>query len=176
VVRHRTTSSDRVGGPRSDTIGGTDPDPPETTPPMSGHLRIDADLARLADIRRFVRDRATAADAPIECLEDLVQAVDEASTNVIVHGYRGGAGWLDIGIELEADRFIVRLEDEARPFDPTSVPEPDLSVPPMARKPGGMGIHLMRESTDALSYRPRPGGGNILTMSRNLQRAPREDA
>jgi serine/threonine-protein kinase RsbW len=142
---------------------------------MSGHLRIDADLDRLADVRRFVRERAAAADAPVECLDDLVQAVDEASTNVIVHGYRGRGGWLEIGIELDDDRFVVEIEDAAPPFDPTTAPEPDLSIPPMARVPGGMGIHLMRESTDALSYRPRPGGGNILTMSRTLRRARKEE-
>ena len=31
-----------------------------------------------------------------------------------------------------------------------------------------MGIHLIRELTDGFSYRPRPGGGNILTMVRSL--------
>ena len=142
-------------------------------PPV--HLRVDADLRRLADIRRFVRERAASAHAPLECLDDLVQAVDEASTNVIVHGYRGCDGWLEIAVELEDDRFIVTVEDAALPFDPTTVPEPDLSIPPMARKPGGMGVHLMRESTDTLSYRPRPGGGNILTMSRSLQRGRKEE-
>jgi anti-sigma regulatory factor (Ser/Thr protein kinase) len=141
----------------------------------STRLRIDADLRRLAGIRQFVRERAASAHASVECRDDLVQAVDEASTNVIVHGYRGRDGWLEIGVELEADRFIVTVEDAAPPFDPTSVPEPDLSVPPMARKPGGMGVHLMRASTDTLSYRPRPGGGNILTMSRSLQRGRKEE-
>ena len=137
---------------------------------MSGHLRIDADLARLADVRRFIRQQAAEAHAPVDCLDDLVQAVDEAATNVIVHGYRGGDGWLDISIEIDDDRFIVEIEDAAPPFDPLTIPAPDLSVPPMARKPGGMGVHLMRESTDALSYRPGPGGGNILTMTRALRR------
>jgi serine/threonine-protein kinase RsbW len=142
---------------------------------MSGHLRIDADLDRLAEVRRFVRAQAAAADAPIECLDDLVQAVDEAATNVIVHGYRGRDGWLDIGIALEDDGFIISIEDGAPSFDPTTVPEPDLTVPPMARRPGGMGVHLMRAATDGLSYRPRPGGGNILTMSRALQRVGKEE-
>jgi anti-sigma regulatory factor (Ser/Thr protein kinase) len=45
----------------------------------------------------------------------------------------------------------------------------------MARKPGGMGVHLIRQSTDGLSYRPRPGGGNILTMVRSLERGPKEE-
>jgi serine/threonine-protein kinase RsbW len=131
------------------------------------HLRVTADLGELAAVRRFVRDAAGAADAPIDCLDDLVQAVDEAATNVITHGYRGAAGFIDVGVELAGDRFVVTLEDEAPEFDPTAVPEPDLSVPPLARKPGGMGVHLIRESTDLFSHRPRPGGGNILTMVRS---------
>lgn len=142
---------------------------------MSDHLRIDADLGRLAEVRRFVREEAEAVHATVDCLDDLVQAIDEASTNVIVHGYRGRPGWLEIGIALEDEQFVVRIEDEAPQFDPTGVPEPDLSVPPMSRRPGGMGVHLMRAATDGLSYRPRPGGGNILTMSRALQRVGQEE-
>ena len=48
---------------------------------MSDHLRIDADLGRLAEVRRFVREEAEAVHATVECLDDLVQAIDEASTN-----------------------------------------------------------------------------------------------
>ena len=59
---------------------------------MSDHLRIDADLGRLAEVRRFVREEAEAVHATVECLDDLVQAIDEASTNVIVHGYRRRPG------------------------------------------------------------------------------------
>lgn len=139
------------------------------------HLRVDAELPELAGIRRFIREAANAADAPIDCLDDLVQAVDEAATNVITHGYRGGPGWLEVGVGLEDDRFIVSLEDAAPAFDPTQVPEPDLSVPPLDRTPGGMGVHLMRRATDELSYRPRPGGGNILTMVRSRAARQKED-
>jgi serine/threonine-protein kinase RsbW len=136
---------------------------------MSQHLRIDADIGRLAEIRRFIREQAATADAPVECLDDLVQAVDEAATNVIKHGYRGGPGWLEVDVAVEDDRFVVTLEDAAPPFDPTTVPAPDLAVPPLARKPGGMGVHLIRAATDAVSYRPRPGGGNILTLVRSMK-------
>jgi serine/threonine-protein kinase RsbW len=142
---------------------------------MSPHLRVDADLDRLAEVRRFVRERAAAADAPIECLDDLVQAVDEAATNAITHGYRGAPGWLDLDVELEDGRFIVTLEDGAPPFDPTTVAEPDLAIPPLARKPGGMGVHLIRAATDSVSYRPRPGGGNILEMIRSLGTGKKEE-
>jgi serine/threonine-protein kinase RsbW len=142
---------------------------------ISRSLRVDADPAALADVRHFVRMAAGDAGAPIECLEDVVQAVDEAATNAIVHGYEGGPGWIEVSAALEGGNFVVRLEDGAREFDPTSVPEPDLSVPPMARKPGGMGVHLMRSCTDTMIHRPRPGGGNILTLARAIRPAPKEE-
>ena len=136
---------------------------------MSARLRIDAELARLAEVRRFVREQLSTADAPRDCLDDVVQAVDEAATNVITHGYRGTSGWLELEMAVDRDRCVVTLSDGAPAFDPTDVPEPDLSVPPLARAPGGMGVHLIREATDTFSYRPRPGGGNILTMIRSIE-------
>lgn len=136
---------------------------------MSGHLRIAADLERLAEVRQFVREQAAAASASTACIDDVVQAVDEAATNIINHGYGGAVGWLEVDIAFEDGRCIVSLEDGAPVFDPTMVPEPDLTTAPLARRPGGMGIHLIRESTETFSYRPRPGGGNILTMVRSLE-------
>lgn len=138
-------------------------------------LRIPAELDRVVDVRKLVRDVAGACDAPQPCMDDLVQAVDEAATNVIVHGYRGQPGWLDVAAERVGDTIVITLEDEAPIMDPTLVPEPDLSIPPELRKPGGMGIHLMRMATDRLEHTPRPGGGNILTMARRLDPRPKEE-
>jgi anti-sigma regulatory factor (Ser/Thr protein kinase) len=139
-------------------------------------LRIDAELGALAGVRRFIRSAATDAGAPEACRSDIVQAVDEAATNTIVHGYDGRPGWLEVSAAVEDGSFVVRLEDAAPEFDPTSVPEPDLSVPPLARRPGGMGVHLIRACTDVLSYRPRPGGGNILTLVRAIGPDWKEEA
>jgi len=139
-------------------------------------LRIDADLGALAEVRGFIRLAAAEAEAPVSCLEDLVQAVDEAATNTIVHGYDGAPGWLEVSAEMDGPSFVVHLEDAAPEYDPTDVPEPDLSVPPMDRTPGGMGVHLIRACTDTMTYRPRPGGGNILTLARRIRPSPEEEA
>jgi serine/threonine-protein kinase RsbW len=135
---------------------------------VSARLWIDADPHRLAELRSFVREQTMAANAPAECVEDLVQAVDEAATNVIRHGYRGADGWLEVDISTDGERFVVVIEDGAPPFDPTTVPEPDLTIPPMARRPGGMGVHLIRLAVDSVGYRARPGGGNILSLVRSV--------
>jgi serine/threonine-protein kinase RsbW len=143
--------------------------------PTERRLRIPADVAHLAEVRGLVRDVAIEHGAPPTCLDDLVQAVDEAATNIIVHGYRGEPGWIEVDIECDGDEIVITLQDGAPTVDPTLVPEPDLTVPPAHRRPGGMGVHLMRLATDELRHAPRPGGGNILTMSRRLDPRPKED-
>lgn len=134
---------------------------------VSRRLRIPAELERLADVRAAVRAVARACDAPVTCMDDLVQAVDEAVTNIVVHGYRGGPGTIDLTAELIGDDIVITLEDRAPLFDPTTIPTPDLTIPPHRRRPGGMGIHLMRLAMDSVQHRPRPGGGNILTLTRS---------
>jgi serine/threonine-protein kinase RsbW len=138
-------------------------------------LRVPADLERLADVRRLVREGATDAGAPPGVVDDIVQSVDEAATNAITHGYAGRAGWVEVALAVKGTNLVVTVEDEAPVFDPTSRPEPDMSVSPLVRGPHGMGIHLMRLATDAIAHRPRDGGGNILTMTRSLVAQPEED-
>jgi serine/threonine-protein kinase RsbW len=138
-------------------------------------IRIPSDVGRLAEVREMIRSAATEAGADPSYVGDLVQAVDETATNAIVHGHAGRPGWVQVRLAHEADRLIVTIEDDAPLFDPTVVPEPDLSVPPEHRRPGGMGVHLTRLCVDEISHRPRPGGGNILTLVRTLEPRTKED-
>ena len=137
-------------------------------------VRIPAELDRLAELRAAVREVAERWDAPPDCIGDLVQAIDEAATNIIRYGYRGEPGEIELTADLDGDDIIVTLEDRAPEFDPLTVPAPDLSIPPEHRKPGGMGIHLMRLATDSIEHRARPGGGNILTLRRSRVRRVKE--
>jgi anti-sigma regulatory factor (Ser/Thr protein kinase) len=143
--------------------------------PAEARLRIPAELARLADVRRVVREAARDAGASRDCVDDICQAVDEAATNTIVHGYAGRPGWVEVAVSIEGPDIVVTLEDAARTFDPRTHPEPDMAVSALVRGPHGMGVHLMRLATDSVGWRPRDGGGNILTLVRTLAQRPEED-
>jgi len=78
---------------------------------ISTPLRVPADLERLAEIRRFVRERATALVLDPDLLPGLLLTVDEAATNTIVHGYRGHAGFVEIEVGCEGDALVIRLRD-----------------------------------------------------------------
>ena len=143
--------------------------------PRVRSLRVGSDLTRLFAVRELVRSAADEAGAGEASTADLVQAVDEATTNAIIHGHGGKDGFVEVVVSTEADRLVVTIEDDAPAFDPTTVAAPDLSVFPGARRPGGMGILLARLCVDEMTYRPRPGGGNILTLVRRFERNGKED-
>ncbi len=136
----------------------------EETTQLPYALHLIATLSDLARIRQFVAEQAAAMGIPASKVLALLLAVDEAATNIIVHGYRGAGGPLEVQMGRVEGLVIIRLRDLAPVFDPTRVPPPDLSLPLFERPPGGLGIHLMRQSVDELRHRPRPGGGNELVL------------
>lgn len=127
-------------------------------------LRTTAELNNLAEIRRFVEETASALGVAPAVIPGVILAVDEAVTNIIVHGYQGQGGAVEIEVSREGDALVIRLRDEAAPFDPTSVPPPDLTLPLEQRTPGGLGIHLIRQIMDEITHRVTPQGGNELTL------------
>jgi serine/threonine-protein kinase RsbW len=137
-------------------------------------LVLPAELGRVAEVRAFVREAAITAGGSDEVVEDAIQAIDEAATNVIVHGYRGTPGELEVRSTVRNGRIEIRLLDRAPVFDPGTVPAPDLTVPPLQRRPGGMGVHLIRAGTDETRHHPRPGGGNELVLVCDVERRSQE--
>ena len=131
-------------------------------------LSLSAGTENLAEIRRFVRESATALGAAPETARALELAVDEAACNAIVHGYQGRAGLLEVEVERDGDVVVIRLRDWAPPFDPTSLPHPDLTLPLEDRPLGGLGVYLIRQSVDEMAHRATPVGGNELTLSKRL--------
>jgi serine/threonine-protein kinase RsbW len=130
-------------------------------------LRVPAELGNLGAIRNFIAERGTALGADLDALDDVILAVDEAVTNVIVHGYQGQAGMIEIETKREGETLVVRLHDQATSFDPRSAPPPDLSLPLEKRPLGGLGIYMIKQLVDRVIHRVPPQGGNELTLVKN---------
>lgn len=89
-------------------------------------------------------------------------AVEEAVANVINYGQ---ATSIRLRYTVETDRLVLTIDDDGIPFDPTQGSATDLSVPPDERPPGGLGIIMMHQMTDSLSYQ-RIEGHNILRIEK----------
>lgn len=126
--------------------------------------RFTADLSNLAAMRRFVGEVAAAAAGEPEAITDMLLAMNEATTNLVQHGYRGNPGDIEIEVGYEGDALVVCLRDWSPPFDPAQVPDRDVTVPLEERPLGGLGITMMRQLTDDLIYCRWPDGVNELIL------------
>ena len=82
-------------------------------------------------------------------------ALDEILSNIVRHGYQGGAGTIDLTFGHDGRAVSVEVVDSAPAFDPRQAPPPDTSSPVEARRPGGLGIVLAEELLDELAYERR---------------------
>lgn len=98
-------------------------------------------------------------------------AVNEAICNIINHGYDGrddGIIWLRVWVQ--PNLLYIELEDEAKQVDPATIKSRDLDE----IRPGGLGVHLMREVMDEVRFEKRQSIGMRLTMIKKLPALPAE--
>ena len=127
-------------------------------------FQVESNVKNLAKIRNFVRKSSYGLGITEEASDDVILAVDEAATNIIIHGYKEEQGMIDIEISKKANTLIICLHDQAPNFDPTQVHPPDLTLPLEKRPLGKMGVHLMKSYVDKMIYKKTPEGGNQLTL------------
>ena len=98
----------------------------------------------------------------VECGQ-ISLAIDEALCNIINHGYnRKPDGPISLSIWSLHDPVGMKVvvEDRARQVDPEKIRGRDLAD----IRPGGLGVHLIREIMDEVTYERRREGGMRLTM------------
>ena len=94
---------------------------------------------------------------------------EEVCTNIITHGYGGGAAEpVSLAASRRRDALVVTVEDRAPLFDPADAPEPDLAADWSARPIGGVGWHLVRKLMDEVHHEPAGEGGNRVTLVKYL--------
>jgi serine/threonine-protein kinase RsbW len=131
---------------------------------MEFSLSINAELENLPRIREFIHEAARQGCLEEQFTDDLVLAVDEIVTNVILHGYNGSRGKVVILARIAPPEVEIIVRDRATPFDPTGVAQPELCLPLEDRPIGGLGVYMARSLTDDMSYRRMEGGGNELRL------------
>ena len=120
-----------------------------------------AEKARALDwVERFGREHGCSAPR----MRKLQLAVEEHLTNILAYAYEDG---LDHEILLRAQWQVgclaIQIEDDGRAFNPLDRPPPEVTLPLDQRPIGGLGIHMMRRSVDAVEYR-RQANRNILSL------------
>jgi len=130
-------------------------------------LSVEADLENLKDVRSFITKAGRSLKANSDTIGDLCLVVDEAVTNIILHGYDGRKGKVEVTVEREGENLVIHVRDQAKTFDPSGVEAPHLDESLTERDYGGMGVYLINKLTDEAEFRPLPGQGNELRLVRH---------
>ncbi len=130
------------------------------------NVQYSAKFEFLDEIREFVGDIARDGGFSGKDVYNIQLATDEAASNIIEHAYEGMTdGILELSCGMKADAIKIVLIDHGEPFDPASIPMPDLKADLSERKIGGLGIFLMRKLMDEVRYESHPEtNSNTLTM------------
>ena len=140
---------------------------PASAPAPDVVLRVTSDVRYLAGARELVAGVAKRVGFSQDSSAHLALAVDEALCNVIRHGYKLQTGrpiWVKIW-PLEDDGkhgpgVRIVIEDEAPPVDVSQIQGRDLDD----IRPGGLGVHIIRQVVDEAEYAPRGEIGMCLTL------------
>jgi serine/threonine-protein kinase RsbW len=129
-----------------------------------------AELECLETLRDFVDTQCK--DIPgmdEQTLYDLKLAVDEACTNIIIHGYSGmNPGSIILSVETDPKNVILTITDFGHPFEPSEAAIPDVQAGLDGRPMGGFGLFLIYQCMDLVEYETNEDG-NCLRLTKHLQ-------
>ena len=135
-------------------------------------LTLEADMTNLNRVLAFVDSRLEAAecDPSIQMVIDL--AVEELFTNVASYAYAPGTGPVTIRVKTEGQSGTAEIsfKDHGVPYDPLKQSGPNLDNDIESRRIGGLGIYMVKNSMDDMSYEYRDGN-NVLVIRKKIRTA-----
>jgi anti-sigma regulatory factor (Ser/Thr protein kinase) len=121
-------------------------------------------------VRDVTKKMAETAGFDGATAEQIALAVDEATTNVLEHAYRGAT---DRAVELRYEdrgrELRVDVVDTGATVNRRAVPRVDLRRYARERRTGGLGVHLMEKIMDSVTFRRR-GRCNVCCLIKDKTR------
>ncbi len=136
---------------------------------MRKELRIKNQITELEKVAQFVEEIGEELGLSMELQMNLNLVMEEMVTNVIFYAYPEGV-IADIELLAKSDgkELTFVLSDQGKEFDPTAKEDTDLDVNPADRDLGGMGIFIVKNIMNKVTYQ-RLEGKNLLTMTKGIE-------
>ena len=130
------------------------------------HLKLDTRPEELERISAAVTELGEREEWAPKLLFRVNLVLEELSLNVMTHGRKVGARALEVIVTSDADTVTMELIDDGSRFDPLQdapIPDPEASLD--ERPVGGLGVHLVREMMDEVSYRYEDGKNHLTLVT-----------
>lgn len=135
---------------------------------MEKEIQIINNLDELERLSEFIEELGETLSLSTETTMHINLALEEAISNIIMYAYpQEEEHEIYLKVNATKQQLIFLLTDNGLSFNPTDVPDVDLSLSAEERQIGGLGIFLIRSIMNEVSYQ-RLDGENRLIMKKNL--------
>jgi anti-sigma regulatory factor (Ser/Thr protein kinase) len=131
-------------------------------------LTLHNDISEVPLLNNFIKAVASRLGFEPSTALELQLAVEEAVVNVMDYAYPPDTvGMVTVATTSDGQSLEIVISDSGTPFDPTQQEKADISLSVEERQIGGLGIFLVNEIMDTVSYE-RKDGKNVLTLTKQL--------
>lgn len=135
---------------------------------MTKELIIKNEISEISRLAEFIEILGEELNLDLALVMNLNLALEEIVSNIILYAYPQKLGEeISIKAILINKSLIFTISDYGVEFDPTAMPEADITLSAEDREIGGLGIFLVRQIMDEVKY-DRIEGKNILTITKKI--------
>lgn len=135
---------------------------------MNKKLIIKNHVGELERVNKFIEEIGEELGLDMELQMNLNLVMEEMVSNVIFYAYpEGKTADIELVAESNGKELTFMLSDKGKEFDPTAKEDADPDVNPMDREIGGMGIFIVKNIMNQVTYQ-RLEGKNLLTMKKEI--------
>ena len=132
-------------------------------------ITVDATLDNLEVVQNFVSEELETQGCSMKVMMQIEIAVEEIYVNIVHYAYNPEIGKATIRCEVTDNpmQVIIQFMDSGVPFDPLAKEDADITLSAEEREIGGLGIFMVKQSMDEVSYE-YVEGKNVLTIKKVL--------
>jgi anti-sigma regulatory factor (Ser/Thr protein kinase) len=133
-------------------------------------LDIEANTDNLPRVMAFLEETFEEIQFPMKEQMQMSVAAEEIFVNICHYAYAPKTGSVHMRLVSSKNPTAVSLTfiDSGKPYNPLEKDDPDVTLSAEERQIGGLGIYMVKQSMDKVSYR-YDDGKNILILKKKLQ-------
>ncbi len=137
-------------------------------------IRLPNQLKYLSTVADFLKSVCQNQEVPSKDIENILLAVDEASTNVIKYAYQvGPINYFKVRVSVDRELVQIDLLDQGKRFNPLEIPLLDMKdiTEDGKEKNIGLGVYFMKKVMDDIRYHYSPNEGNHLILIKRISQS-----